>query len=328
MANVKHSLLLASVLLLTSVAWSADFAGSGEEKDPGEQPITTTGKGEDPNLLPPPTNLPAESLKAAPKPLQPLEEIDPADDRIQATLPGPVGNVPTPANPLPTLPLSPMDNEKAPATASEPEELDLTADLKSAPRQGKRGPFWVELQDYQYKGLVTDSTKKVYELLAVMKKDVYQMADDLNAGGKEKTRLIYTSEQVGKAISDLLAIWPNDEDFRDLCRFAKSRALVLEEKLREEPRKWTHVRWAFQSLQKEVKRIREAAAARAETQPQPIKIVTKDGKEVIVEPGRDIQEIKRERKEEALEDLKRQRDQLRKESEELDKDRRPLGTGD
>jgi hypothetical protein len=171
------------------------------------------------------------------------------------------------------------------------------------------------------------SIKRAYELVAEMKKLVYRIAEDLDAGGKEKTRLVFTTESLSKAITEAVKIWPRDEDFRDVCRITKSRALVLEEELRAEPRKWSHVRWAFQAVQKEVKHLRKVTVAKASGQAKPIRVVTKDGKEILIEPARDAREAEREQQEARRKKMEEQKEKLREEVE-GQKGRQPLGTSE
>lgn len=322
--------ILLACLLLKGVAPAADFVGNGEEADPGDAPSVDSKKTERPKTeeskfdptLPPPVPKASDQTERKADPandillpppeegdtsgaLKPIREYRPPADPRQPVVPGAIGG---------EAPLKPI-------------AVDLTADLPTAVKPKKKGPFWVVMEDFKIQGPVTPSVKRAFELVADMKKYVYRIAEDLDAGGKEKTRLIFTTESLSKAITETVKIWPRDEDFRDVCRITKSRALVLEEELRGEPRRWSHVRWAFQAVQKEVKNLRKVTVAKASGQAQPIRVVTKDGKEILIEPARGARQVERERQEARLKEMQRQKEKLREEVE-GPQGRKPLGTSE
>ena len=314
MACSRPLTVVLALILASGAAMASDFPGHGEEADPGEGPKKAVEKR--PATLETPSQVPHE-VKVS-EPLRPLSEYQTPVRAEALALPGPVRPLPPKSQPVP-----PRAEEPAPALL----EGDLTADLPTAPKPKKHSPFWVVLEDFQAKGEVSKSAKEAFDQVAMMKKLVYKIAKDLDAGGKEKTRLIFSTESLSKAITETVEIWPRDENFRDVCRIAKSRVLVLEEELREEPRMWTHIRWAFQAVQKEVKHLRRATVAKAIDEPIPLRVTDKDGNVIIIEPSRDDRELAREHEEKKVERSEKELNQI-KEEQQQDPGRRPLGTSE
>ena len=184
---------------------------------------------------------------------------------------------PRPATP-PTGPTSTTTTK----TGAPAEEVDLTADRPEAARP-KDAPLLASLEAA---GPVNATASRCYRLLAEMKTNVEQISADLDAGGKEITRLIRSSDELAKNITDLAGVWLFNEGFRDICGNAKRQALVLNEELSRVPRKWTHVRWSFSASVQSVSKLRLAARDLAEAEPKPVLAVGKDGKPLLDKQGR------------------------------------------
>ena len=187
------------------------------------------------------------------------------------------------------------------------EEVDLIADKPVAGTEltPVKTPL---LEDFSIQGPLGESARKCYGLVADMKKNIDAIGTDLDAGGKEITRLVRASDQLSKYITELAGLWPHNEDFFDLCRSAKSRALLLNEELARVPRKWTHVRWSFNAMLQDVRKLRLSARDLAEAEPKPIPVTGKDGKIVYVEQAAapvDPQIAKREEKAREVEEAKK-----------------------
>src|SRR5207302_1655274 len=106
---------------------------------------------------------------------------------------------------------------------------------------------------------------------------------DLDNNGKEVTRLIKTSDILSKRITTLADLYNEDENYRDRCGTAKRDALRLNDELSQVPRKWSHVRWAFNDTLTDTRMIRVMGRDLAEAEPKPVRVVGKDGKEEYVE---------------------------------------------
>ncbi|GMV81565.1 MAG: hypothetical protein AMXMBFR7_27490 [Planctomycetota bacterium] len=248
---------------------------------------------------------PLVAPKAEPAPverpkLRPIED-DPAAAPAPLTMTGPEQPRLRPNE------LDPLPPVQTPGAAL---PADLTADLPGSTAPQKRGPFWVELEDLRPEGTITTGELQAYQVIADLKKTVYQIAEDLDAGGKERTRLIHQSEMIGKQVNILADLWQNDANFRDACMSTKRSALVLEEELRNEPRKWSHVRWAFKAVQSEVKALRERTVEQIKGTARPITIVTKDGREIVVEAPQDPDLLRQKDLERRREDAERQKELL------------------
>ncbi len=288
---------LKSLLLLfplcCALGWSEDFVGGGEEADPGEVPVAPRNE-----PWPPPSSN---------------QVLEPTPDGAKSGILKPVSTTQLDAQ-------TPTNNAAAPQTDPLPIKTadaggsllgDLTADQPGAEPLKKKGPFWVELPDLKPTGNVSALSAQAFSIVADMKTHVYKISEDLDGGGKERTRLIFTTEALGKDINKALALWSNDENFRDVCRITKSRVIALEEELRAQPRKWTHIRWAFRSVQKEIGNLRQVTAAKAEGEAQPLRVKTKDGKTILIEAPRDPKEIAREEAEARRALSNSQRDKLK-----------------
>jgi hypothetical protein len=217
------------------------------------------------------------------------------------------------------VPSEELGSTRAAAPPTEDLTADLTADLPGAVVAKPRNPWRIEMDDYRPPELAGPDALNAHRSIVELKKLVAQIADDLDAGGVERTRLIFNAESLSKEATNLAGIWPKDAKFRDQCSNAKRSALVLEEELRGEPRRWTHVRWAFREAQDQVKALRAAAAERAAAQPKMIRVVDKKGRESFVEAPRDPAEVKREEDERRRGELRAERDRQRKYAEEADK---------
>jgi hypothetical protein len=165
---------------------------------------------------------------------------------------------------------------------------------------------------------MNEKSRKAYDMVEALKKQILQISQDLDDNGKERTRLIQASELVGKSITQLSELWPADEDLMTSCASSKRYALVLEEQLQAEPRRWTHVRIAFSELQKEVADLRRKAVALAEDEPKPV--VGKDGKLIVVEATHDPVEMQRKAAERRRKALETQKERYKKFEEDKKKD--------
>lgn len=276
-------------LLAAWPALASDLAPDGVEDALAPEPLVA------PKAEPAPVAPPAERPK-----LRPIED-GPAAAPAPLTMTGPEQPRERPSE------LDPLPPVQTPGAAL---PADLTADLPGSTAPQKRGPFWVELEDLRPEGTITTSELQAYKVLADLKKAVYQIAEDLDGGGKERTRLIYQSEMIGKQVNILADLWQNDANFRDACMSTKRSALVLEEELRNEPRKWSHVRWAFKAVQSEVKALRERTVEQIKGTARPITIVTKDGREIVVEAPQDPDLLRQKDLERRREDAERQKELL------------------
>jgi hypothetical protein len=227
---------------------------------------------------------------------------------------------------VPVLPPPPVkETPTAPAVANpEPGPVpaavdDLTADLPGAVTPKPGNPWRIEMEDYRPPEMAGPEALKAHGIVTDLRKLITQIADDLDGGGAERTRLIFNAEALGKEAANLAEIWPKDARFREQCSSARRSALVLEEELRGEPRRWSHVRWAFREAQDQTKALRTAAAERAGAQPKMIRVVDKKGKESFVEAPRDAAEVKREEDERRRREMRDERDRQRKFAEEADK---------
>lgn len=210
-----------------------------------------------------------------------------------------------------TVALKPVDGPKNVNPEIAP-EFPAVAPVKP------KSVFAIEMEDFTSSGLMNEKSRKAYDLAESLKKQITQVSQDLDGGGKERTRLIQTSELIAKGITQISELWPADEDLITSCASSKRYALVLEEQLQAEPRRWTHVRIAFSELQKEVAELRRKAVALAEDEPKPI--VGKDGKLIVVEAAHDPVEMQRKAAERRRKVLEAQKDRLKKFEEAKKKD--------
>ena len=219
--------------------------------------------------------------------------------------------------PRPASPLAPRPGEAAttPQPAGAGPGVDLIADRPGAAAAKARDPFYVELEDFPPTGNPNPRAEKAYAAIAELKKLVSLISADLDAGGRERTRLIRSAEGVSAQATALAELWPTEVQFRDACASAKRSALVLEEELRGEPRRWTHVRWAFQETQRQVRDLRRSAAALAATEPALVRVVRK-GQEVWEAPPKDPATVKREEEERRKRELREEKERLRKREQE------------
>ena len=199
----------------------------------------------------------------------------------------------------------PANSDPKPAKA---EEVDLIGDKPSAAAElvPAKTPI---LEDFSFQGPINETGRRGYGLIADIKKNIGGIGKDLDDGGKEITRLVRTSDQLSKVITELAGLWPHNEIFYDLCRSAKSRVLLLNEELARVPRKWTHVRWSFNAVIQDARKLRIAARELAEAEPKPVPVMGKDGKVVYVEqPAAPVDPLiaKREEKTREVEAAKQQ----------------------
>ncbi|HYF51490.1 MAG TPA: hypothetical protein VEJ63_18900 [Planctomycetota bacterium] len=162
------------------------------------------------------------------------------------------------------------------------EEVDLISDRPDAATKDAKKP---ELLDHITTAEpLNEPAGKAYDLIYEMKVNLDKIAKDLDDGGKEVTRLLRTTDVLSKNITDLSKVWPENEKLKDECSGAKRNVLIMNDELARVPRRWTHVRWAFNDSVKEVRKLRLFARDLAEAEPKPVKVVGKDGKVTYVEP--------------------------------------------
>jgi hypothetical protein len=267
-----------------------------------------------------------ETLKV--EPVRPVAEpLDNNPLKQAATIPSPnpTPAVETPAKVQPlvapiaseeTLPLATMPGPGgAPA---QPQATDVASDLPGTVSAKRTSPFHVELEDFTVLGTLSPKTEKTIQSVAELKRLVGLISRDLDAGGMEGTRLVFNTEAIAKEVSALAELWNNVPSLISSCVNAKRSALVMEEELRNEPRQWSHVRWAFQDCQKQVKQLRQVAARLAGSEPQLVR-VEKKGKVTYVEPTKDAEQLQLEQDEKKLQALKEERDQNRDRAQDLKK---------
>jgi hypothetical protein len=212
--------------------------------------------------------------------------------------------------PLATMP-GPGD---VPAT---PHAADVAGDLPGAVAAQRTSPFHVVMEDFAVEGNLSPKTEKTLRTVAELKKLVGLISHDLDAGGMERTRLVFNAESIAKEVSVLAELWNNVPPLVSSCVNAKRTSLVLEEELRNEPRQWSQVRWAFQDCQKEVKQLRQLAARLAGSEPQMVR-VEKKGKVYYVEAtNKDAEQLQREQEESKRQGLRDERDLNRERAEEV-----------
>ena len=202
---------------------------------------------------------------------------------------------------------------------------DLLADRPGTIPEAKRGAFYMEMADFTAPEWGGPEVRKTYKYVAEMKQFVYQISLDLDNGGMEITRLKFNTESLQKSITDVTLLWEENGKFKDRGMATKRTALVLEEELGNEPRKWSHVRWAFRELQTQVRDLRLAAVDVADASPRPTRYIDKNGKEVVVAPEKDPLLLAREAEARKIADLKKEKERLKKRSGESKED--PLQEG-
>jgi hypothetical protein len=256
-------------------------------------------------------DYPGDGTEGAVKFPPPAPPAGPSLERIQ-----PLPEIPAPPMAA-TQPLAPINDSTSPpagvtpaAPPAPPAPLgDLTADRPGTPALRTAGPFEVELDEFPPDDNQNPRAQRAWALVAALKKTLLLMSGDLDAGGRERTRLIYSAEALARDVTVLAGMWPADEDFRSMCVSAKRSAVVLEEKLRDEPRRWSHVRWAFQEAQNQIKTLRRGVALLVADEPRVIG-VTKEGAPIYAEVPQDAAAVQREERE-------RRRRELRQEFERL-----------
>jgi len=162
------------------------------------------------------------------------------------------------------------------------EDVDLISDKPEAVSKDAKKPELLE--HLTTAEPLNEPAQKVYDLIFEMKTNLDQISRDLDDHGKEITRLLRTTDVLSKNITDLSKVWADDEVLKDQCSGAKRCVLILNDELSRSPRRWSHVRWAFNDMVKDVRKLRIVARDLAEMEPKPTKVVGKDGKVTYVEP--------------------------------------------
>jgi len=206
-------------------------------------------------------------------------------------------------------------------TVSVSEAIDLTGDKPEA--KAAEIHKAVLLDDIVPSGPMNLRARECYVLIASMKAKAEKLDADLDGGGKQITRLIRTSDDLSKDITEMAQIWPEDQAFRDICIIAKRHTLVLNDELSRVPRKWTHVRWAFTNTLKSISHLRMVARDIAELEPKPTAVAGKDGKVVYVESQVAIDPAIAKR-EEIVKKTERMRKQMREMESEKKKRNMPI----
>lgn len=205
-------------------------------------------------------------------------------------------------------------------------EVDLIGDKTDA--TGAAKPASDELlNELTPVGPLNPTARRCYVLLGFMKENIEKISRDLDNNGKEVERLIRTSDELSKNVTELAGLWPDDQFFRDACINTKRQILVLNDELARVPRKWTHVRWSFNASLREVSKLRLRSRDMAESEPKPMPVIGKDGKPVtdkngnlvFVEAAAPEVDPLVARREKALREVEAARDQERNRSEERKK---------
>jgi hypothetical protein len=204
----------------------------------------------------------------------------------------------TPPPPAPKPAETPRVTQPAPATApskaaatevpqppSDGGEVDLIGDKPEAVAAAKPKPL---MEDLTPSGPLNKKALRCYGLLGEIKAHVESISRDLDHNGKEITRLIKTSDALSKKITALADLWGDDDSFRDICGTAKRDALKLNDELSQVPRAWSHVRWSYNDMLTDTRKIRLVARDMAEQEAKPILLVGKDGKPVLDKDGKEV----------------------------------------
>ena len=219
--------------------------------------------------------------------------------------------------PRPTDPVAPTKTEVI------AEEVDLIGDKPDAKGVKPADKMPVLLDPLEPTGPVNRVARNAYKIIADLKENIEKVNVDLDGGGKQITRLIHNSDEVCKNITDMAAIWPDDNVFRDQCIAVKRQALTLNDELSRVPRTWAHVRWAFSSTLRAVSLLRLRARELAEAEPKPTVIVGKDGKTEIVEAAPAPVDPALAKRNEVVSKAKRMRDQMKQIEDERKKKAMP-----
>lgn len=241
------------------------------------------------SLLP----LAGASEQTAPTPAPaPIPEVAPqtADDPVAPTgdaAPSPKTDAQAPVTPAPAAPTAPVKSAATevvhPPTDSG--ELDLIGDKPEAAEAAKPKAL---MEDLTPSGPVNKKATRCYGLLAEIKTHVESVSRDLDHNGKEITRLIKTTDTLSHKITALADLWGDDDSFRDVCGTAKRDVLKLNDELSQIPRKWTHVRWSYNDMVTDTRKIRLMARDLAEQEPKPVLLLGKDGKPVVDKEGKPV----------------------------------------
>lgn len=309
---LRIRILIVSLAAVAGFAQAADQVGDGVEPEPGTSAAQAG----------------AETIKPAPtegskRPLKSIDEFEAERSGAAATgvssrpmlgtspeaapnaqpKPEGAGDILVPEAPIPVG----TDHDAAVVSG------DLTADRTDATPLKPNSPFAMELDDYKPNGDVLPRVGGAYEMIAELKKQVYTLASDLDNGGKEKTRIIYTTEAMGRNIKKLALVWEGDEKFRDACTSALRACFKFEQEVRNDPWEWKHVRWSFSSLQQEVKVLRKRAAAMAVATAEPIRIQTKEGV-VVIDASQDPKDLEAQEQERRRRESERQKERMKEET--------------
>jgi hypothetical protein len=231
------------------------------------------------------------------------------------------------------VPVRGKSAEVAPAPApGNTGDVDLIGD-KPAPGTAAKPDTKALLDDLKPDGPLSPAARRCYFLVGEMKTNIEKVSSDLDNGGKEVQRLIRTSDLLSKNITDLAELWPNDQFFRDACINTKRQVLVLNDELSRVPRKWTHVRWAFNGSLQEVSKLRLRAKDMAESEPKPVALVGKDGKPVVDKEGNQVYvvdqadapvDLSAEKRDKAKREVEAARAQDRQRDEQKNKKKMPI----
>ena len=221
----------------------------------------------------------AESDPAPPKPAAepvPIPSESATDPKSSAAVPvQPPPDSAAPSTPRQQTASATSAPTTTPATPTGGGDIDLIGDKPEAAAANAPKPLMEEMKTDEH---VSTRATNCYKLLADIKTQVELVSKDLDNNGKEVTRLVKTTDKIAKLINDLADMWSESEDFRDRCGTAKRDALRLNDELSQTPRKWTHVRWGFDDMVNDVRKIRRMAKDLADAEPKPVAVVGKDGK--------------------------------------------------
>lgn len=317
-------------IFVLSVAGAADRAGNGVEADvnlqsPAETPLPATADAKTEPVVRV-VKVPPGPVKAEPAlvPVAPTPEPETGSLKQAAPLVAPrapdVAASPlkvAPIEPEAILPLATMSGPGDTPASAQTEPEDVAADLPGSVSAQRVSPFHVVMEDFSVEGNPGAKAQKTLRSVVELKKLIGLVAHDLDAGGVERTRLLFNTESIAREASMLAETWSDVPPMVSSCVNAKRTSLVLVEELHNEPRQWSHVRWAFQDCQKQVKQLRQVAARMAGSEPQLVR-VEKKGKVYFVEAtNQDPAQLKLEEEERKRQALKDERDLNRERAKEI-----------
>ena len=225
-----------------------------------------------------------------------------------------IGDTPV-ATPVPSAP-----SVTEPASSAST-GVDLIADKPEAGTDAK--PVVAMMDEMVAAEPLNEKGTRCYSLIANLKTNTERIRADLMQGGKEITRLMTTSDNVSRNVTELSKLWPTNKKFLDVCSSAKRSSVILNDELSNVPRQWSHVRWSYENMLTDVRAVRLVARILADSEPKPVAVVGKDGKVTYVDAPTGPIDPKVARRNEAIrrtEDAKAHHDEFEKTKSDKDKE--------